>query len=127
MTQKDAIEGGEDPLVLDPKWPGLDGGEPVQYSVSQMRAVARELAAVKGLDKQAGQLQSDTQLSEAQVGQWNDAQAFTKTIGENSAGTKFLQAYTDFINAYDRVVMAIEANADVYAGTNIKNEGGSEV
>ncbi|GGO83023.1 hypothetical protein [Nonomuraea cavernae] len=127
MAPKEATKDGGNPLVLDPKWPGLDGGEPVEYSVTRMRAIARDLASAKNLDQHLGRLGSDTQLSPAEVGQWDDAQAFSKSVGETSAAAKFLQAYTDFANAYDQLVAAIEANADAYANTNSMNEGGSEV
>ncbi|WP_162794996.1 hypothetical protein [Nonomuraea lactucae] len=134
MTQKDAMEGGPDPLHIDPDWPGLDGGVPLQYSVGKMRAIARELASAftgsdgtaQGLDQHKERLKDECQLSEAQIGQWQDARAFTKTVGANSAGAKFSQAYTDFVDAFDKVIKAIEANADVYARTNQKNEGGRE-
>ncbi|MFG3435866.1 hypothetical protein ACGF0J_01360 [Nonomuraea sp. NPDC047897] len=134
MTQKDVLEGGQDPLRLDPDWPGLDAGATLHYEVGKMRSVARELRRAfsgedgggQGLDQHKQRLLDECQLSEAHIGTWHDASAFTKTVGANSAGTKFVQAYADFAEAFDRVIKAIEANADIYARTNQHNEGGRE-
>ncbi|MDF2709982.1 MAG: hypothetical protein K0R62_5634 [Nonomuraea muscovyensis] len=134
MTQKDVIEGGKDPLDIDPNWPGLDGKATLHYEVGKMRAVARELRSAfsgsdgsgQGLGHHKQRLLDECQLSEAHIGTWHDASAFTKTVGANSAGTKFSQAYSEFAEAFDKVIKAIEANADIYARTNQHNEGGRE-
>lgn len=127
------MEGGPDPLNIDPDWPGTEGDVPLEYSVGKMRAIARELAsafggegAAQGLEHHKQRLLEECQLSTAQVGQWPDARAFTQTIGAESAGTKFSKVYSEFVAAYDKVIKAIEMNADVYARTNHKNEGGRE-
>ncbi|MEU0565514.1 hypothetical protein ABZ297_09000 [Nonomuraea sp. NPDC005983] len=128
---------GPDPLPIITDWPGLDGDVTVEYSVKMMRSIADELksytSGFHGPGSWDGYTTGSTksladhcQLTEAQIGTWNDAKAYCDTVGANSAGTKFLQVYTEWVEMYDRIVRAIEANADEYARKTADNEGGRE-
>ncbi|MEW9546975.1 hypothetical protein [Nonomuraea sp. NPDC050783] len=128
MTQKDAMEGGPDPLSADAH---LFDGEARENSPQAIRAVAQELRA--GLDAMLGngerpngninQLSKGGELSAAQIGEWNDALALAATVGSSNAGAKFAEVYQKFIDAYKSVVEAVEASAENLDRARRENEG----
>lgn len=126
-------EGDGSSFTLDPNWKGLDGNVPLKYDVGQMRAVVQEirdsLSGIQGAGSDEGyttgspnSIKAHCQLGEKQIGAWDDALAFGKTVGESSGGSKFDQAYSAWAHAVFAALDAIEANADVYAKTNPTQE-----
>ncbi|MEO3873650.1 hypothetical protein ABGB18_32980 [Nonomuraea sp. B12E4] len=117
-----------DPLQVNPYLFDDDGRE---HSPSTMRAIAVEMRS--GLDAMLGrgerpngninQISTGSELSTAQIGQWSDAQALALTIGSSNAGRKFADVYQRFIEAFESVVEAIEANADNHDRARRENEG----
>ncbi|MFD1542264.1 hypothetical protein [Nonomuraea guangzhouensis] len=132
MTQKDAMEGDQDPLYIDPDL--FDSGPGREHSPTQMRAIAEELKSYLGGMTGPGSAEGYTngsvngildhcQLSEAQIGTWHDASAFSRTVGANSGGKKFAQVYQEFIDAYKDVIAAVEASAANHSAGDKANEG----
>ncbi|MBT2224520.1 hypothetical protein [Nonomuraea sp. NEAU-A123] len=132
MTQKDAMEGGQDPLYVDPDL--FDAGAGREHSPTAMRAIADELKSYLGGMQGPGSAEGYTsgsvngildhcQLSEAQIGTWHDASAFSSTVGSNSGGKKFAQVYKEFIDAYKDVIAAVEASAANHSAGDQANEG----
>ncbi|MGW0801880.1 hypothetical protein [Nonomuraea sp. NPDC002799] len=129
MTHKDAMDGGYDPLRIDPHL--FDDGTGRENSPSQMRAIATELRI--NLDAMLGhserpngnvkQISTEGGLTAAQIGQWNDALALASTVGSHNAGKKFADVYTKFIEAYQSVVEAIEASAANHDKSRRASEG----
>ncbi|MFI6596329.1 hypothetical protein ACIBHX_08775 [Nonomuraea sp. NPDC050536] len=122
-------EGDGSSFTLDPNWKGLDGNVTLRYDVGKMRAIARELKThlegIQGKGSDDGYTTGTTssimdhcQLKEAQIGMWDDALKFGKTVGKESGGSKFHEAYSAWAQAVVAAIEAIEANADVYAKTN---------
>ncbi|MEV0196943.1 hypothetical protein [Nonomuraea sp. NPDC050691] len=133
MTQKDAMDGGTDPLYVDPDL--FDGGGAREHSPSTMRKIAQELrtavSALEGTGSAGGQatgsvkaLHDHCQLTEAQIGTWHDASAFASTVGKNSGAQKFADVYAAYIQALKDVIDAIEANAANHAAADVASEGG---
>jgi hypothetical protein len=131
MTQKDAME-GQDPLHVDPEL--FDSGSGREHSPSTMRSIAEELKSYLGGMTGPGSDEGYTsgsvngildhcQLSEAQIGTWHDASAFSRTVGSNSGGKKFAQVYNEFIDAYKQVIAAVEASAKNHKDGDEANEG----
>ncbi|HEX4814462.1 MAG TPA: hypothetical protein VFV66_17100 [Nonomuraea sp.] len=126
MTQKDAMDGGTDPLSPDGSL--FDARENSPFS---MRVIAQELRA--SLDAMLGQgerpngninqLSVGNELSAAQIGQWDDALALASAVGSSNAGRKFADVYQKFIEAYQDVVEAVEASADNHDRARRENEG----
>lgn len=134
MTQKDALYGEPDPLWVDPTlFDGGGGGSAREHSPAQMRAIATELRV--GLDAMLGRgtrpdgnihqlTPSDGYgLSTAQIGVWNDAAALASTVGSDNAGRKFAEVYQRFIDAYQKVVEAVEVSAANHDKARRANEG----
>lgn len=123
MTSKDATDGGQDPLWVDPNL--FDGGAR-ENSPYAMRAIAGELRDnLDYLQGKGSQPNGDIEggLSSAQIGQWNDAMALASTVGSHNAGAKFADVYRKFIDAYQKVVEAVEASADNHDRARRENEG----
>lgn len=134
MTQKDAMYGGADPLRVDPHL--FDGGGAArENSPSQMRAIATELrssldAMLGNGERPNGNVNQITPsagggLSTSHIGVWNDAAALASTVGSDNAGRKFAEVYQRFIDAYQKVVEAVEASADNHDRARRANEGGA--
>ncbi|MED7927439.1 hypothetical protein SMD20_24490 [Nonomuraea sp. LP-02] len=130
MTQKDAMEGGPDPLAVDKSL--FDGdGDTRENSPQAIRAVAQELRIA--FDAMLGnggrpngninQMSTGNELGAAQIGQWNDALALADTVGSNNAGAKFAEVYQKFIDAYQSVVEAVELSAENLDRARKGNEG----
>ncbi|MCK2221292.1 hypothetical protein MF672_046940 [Actinomadura sp. ATCC 31491] len=128
MTQKDAMEGGPDPLAVDGH---LFDGDARENSPQAIRAVAQELRigyeAMLGHSERPNgnidQLSKGGELSAAQIGQWNDALALAATVGSHNAGAKFAEVYQKFIDAYRDVVEAVETSAENLDRARRGNEG----
>ncbi|TMR96079.1 hypothetical protein [Nonomuraea basaltis] len=125
MTQKDAMDGGTDPLSVDHNL--FDARE---NSPSSMRVVAQELrGSLDGLLGKGGQPNGDIAqisgcgLSGNQIGMWDDALALATTVGSSNAGVKFAEVYQNFVDAYQKVVEAVEASADSHDRARRENEG----
>ncbi|WP_326825239.1 hypothetical protein [Streptosporangium sp. NBC_01756] len=141
MTSKDAMEsGGAEPLPIDPRWPGLDGGAPVsEFDPAKMRTLAGELeeyiGSMKGPAYSEGYttgskegLQGDRLLTEAELGAWPAASALVQTVGSSSGengGRALGIVYNLFITRLEEVVKAIHANADEYGKAAHANNGGN--
>ncbi|GAA4233952.1 hypothetical protein FHR32_001440 [Streptosporangium album] len=141
MTSKDAMESGEaEPLPVDPRWPGLDGGAAVsQFSPTRMRALASELeeyiGAMKGPAYWEGYttgskegLQGDSLLTEAELGAWPAASALVQTVGASdgeNGGRALGIVYDLFATRLEEVVKAIRLSADEYGGAEHANDGGN--
>ncbi|MEV0148079.1 MULTISPECIES: hypothetical protein [unclassified Nonomuraea] len=132
MTQKDAMDGGTDPLYVDPDL--FDGGER-EHSPSTMRTIAQELrtavSALEGPGSAEGYTTGSVkaifdhcQLTEAQIGTWHDASAFAQTVGKSSGAQKFADVYSQYIQALKDIIAAIEANAANHAAADVATEGG---
>jgi hypothetical protein len=132
MTQKDAMEGEQDPLHIDPEL--FDSGPGREHSPSTMRSIAEELKSYLGGMEGPGSAEGYTngsvngildhcQLSESQIGTWHDASAFSMTVGANSGGKKFAQVYREFVEAYTAVVDAVEASARNHKDGDDASEG----
>ncbi|NUW40962.1 hypothetical protein [Nonomuraea rhodomycinica] len=133
MTQKDAMDGGTDPLYVDPDL--FDGGGAREHSPSAMRKIAEELrtaiSALEGSGSAEGYTTGSVnaildhcQLTEAQIGTWHDASAFASTVGKNSGAQKFADVYKQYIQALKDVATAIEANAANHGAADVATEGG---
>jgi hypothetical protein len=128
MTSRDAMDGGTDPLAVDPHL--FEGGDR-ENSPTGIRGVARELrssldAMLGGGERPNGninQISTGGEFSSAQIGQWEDALALASTVGSNNAGRKFAEVYQKFIEAYQGVVEAVEASADNHDRARRTNEG----
>lgn len=136
MTSKDAMEGGPDPLAVDAGLFEPDEGQVRDHTPSSMRTIAKELrdsldalvgpgstSGGKGTGSVNGLLDR-CRLSPADIGQWEDAAAFAQTVGESSAGRKFVEVYREFVEAYQAVADAIEASAANHAEADRATEGG---
>ncbi|MFG1618842.1 hypothetical protein [Nonomuraea wenchangensis] len=130
MTQKDAMEGGPDPLAVDKHL--FDGdGDARENSPKAIRAVAQELRisfeAMLGNggrpNGNINQMSTGNELGAAQIGQWNDALALAATVGSSNAGAKFAEVYQKFIDAYQSVVEAVELSAENLDRARKGNEG----
>jgi hypothetical protein len=119
MTSRDVMEAG-DSLHPDPNWPGLDGSLDVsEFDPTTMRSIANHMrTCIPGMDGPGtpegslASIRDHCQLTEAQLGQWNTARAFSQTVGAPSGGKKFEKVYQEFVEAYKNVIAAIEASAD---------------
>ncbi|GAA3471591.1 hypothetical protein [Nonomuraea roseola] len=134
----------------DERWPGLDGDQnTVEFSVSRMRAIAREMRrtldvmngrgmggpAIPGERFMTGALESvqgHARISEDDVGRWPSALAFAHTVGstgpdpEASCGGKAggLEAvYSKFVSTFEAVIQSLEDHAVEYEKTNVYNGG----
>ncbi|WP_433244230.1 hypothetical protein ACQPYK_41275 [Streptosporangium sp. CA-135522] len=141
MTSRDAMYGGEKALNPDPNWPGLDGGAAVsEFDTDRMRKLAGELesyiAGMKGPAYSEGYTTGSTEsfkpqsmLTEQQLGAWQAASAFAKTVGSSSSeehGARALgHVYELFVTRLEEVIRAIHANAGEYDGANQANTGGN--
>ncbi|MEV6860995.1 hypothetical protein AB0M44_08315 [Streptosporangium subroseum] len=133
MTSRDALRAGE-AIPLDSQWPGLKGDPtPKQFKSSALRAVATDLELYLGPMTGAANsegyttgsinsIRENCNLTEAQLGQWDTASAFTQSAGAN-CGKTFEEAYGEFIAAYEAVIRVIRENAKVLDGTEDDNEG----
>jgi hypothetical protein len=125
MTSKDAMEGGSDPLWVDPNL-----FEAREHSPYAMRAIAQQLRDnLDALLGSGGHPNGDIKdlsaegLSTSQLGEWHDARALAATVGSQNAGTKFAEVYQKFIDAYEKVVEAVEASAKNHDQARRENEG----
>ncbi|MFJ2030181.1 hypothetical protein [Streptosporangium sp. NPDC087985] len=141
MTRKDALEAGEaEPLPVDPRWPGLDGGAAVsEFDPVKMRTLAGELeeyiGAMKGPAYSEGYttgskegLQGDSLLTEAEIGAWPAASALVQTVGASdgeNGGRALGVVYNLFVTRLEEVIKAIRANADEYSRAAHANNGGN--
>ncbi|MFE3447458.1 hypothetical protein ACFXJ8_00870 [Nonomuraea sp. NPDC059194] len=136
----------------DGGWPGLHGDEnTVDFSVSKMRAVAKEMRGVltamngggttgpayPGERVTTGALSSvnqHTRISHNEIGSWPAAATFAHAAGStdpdpggvislegNSRGFEIV--YAKFVSTFEKVVQALEDHATEYEKTNIFNGG----
>ncbi|MFI6800255.1 hypothetical protein [Streptosporangium canum] len=141
MTSRDAMYGGEKALNPDPNWPGLDGGVPVsEFDADRMRKLAGELESympgMRGPAYSEGYTTGSTEgfkpeamLTEQQLGTWQAASAFAKTVGASSSdeqgGRALGHVYDLFVSRLEDVIRAIRVNAGEYDGANDANTGGN--
>ncbi|QYC38719.1 hypothetical protein Nocox_05460 [Nonomuraea coxensis DSM 45129] len=131
MTQKDAMEGGPDPLAPDKSLFEGDDGDARENSPQAIRNIAKELrTAYEAMLGKGGrpngninQLGTDNELGAAQIGQWPDALALADTVGSHNAGVKFAEVYQKFIDAYKNVIEAVELSAENLDRARRGNEG----